>query len=82
MVFKRRKEPTEWEIEPEWPRNGDTYFWVRSDIGGVCKSKWADDVSHHEFRWATGNCFRTRSEAEEAIGEAIAYFSWKGMNRG
>lgn len=57
------------EILPNFwrPKNGDTYYWVRSDIGQVCKSEWASDAKRHEFRWSIGNTFRTRSDAEQAI---------------
>lgn len=32
------------------PKNGDTYYWVRSDIGMICKSEWASGTPRHEFR--------------------------------
>ena len=50
-----------------WPQNGDAYFWVRSDIGDICMSEWADDVPYHEFRKSIGNVFPTRASAREAI---------------
>lgn len=51
----------------DWPQNGDAYFWVRSDIGDICMSEWADDVPYHEFRRSIGNVFPTRASAREAI---------------
>ena len=50
-----------------WPQNGDVYFWVRSDIGDICMSEWADDVKKHEFKKSIGNIFKTRAEAKVAI---------------
>lgn len=50
-----------------WPHNGDVYFWVRSDIGDICMSEWADGVKKHEFKRSIGNIFRTRSDAQAAI---------------
>ena len=60
--------------EAEWPQDGDVYFWVRSDIGQICKSEWSDGVPHHAFRKATGNCFRTRVDAEKGIAHCIRRF--------
>lgn len=51
----------------DWPQNGDAYFWVRSDIGDICMSEWADGVKKHEFKKSIGNIFRTRSDAQVAI---------------
>ena len=56
-----------------WPLNGDVYFWVRSDIGAICQSEWADDVAHHHFRKDTGNCFRTRADARKAIEDVETF---------
>lgn len=50
-----------------WPQNGDIYFWVRSDIGDICMSEWADGVKKHEFKKSIGNIFKTRAEATVAI---------------
>ncbi len=62
------------ELRPDYrPKNGDTYYWVRSDIGQICKSEWASDAKRHEFRWSIGNTFRTRSDAEAAI---VAQKKW------
>lgn len=62
--MKRKKETKDYTV---WPKNGDAYFWVRSDIGDICMSEWADDVPYHEFRRSIGNVFPTRSSAREAI---------------
>lgn len=51
----------------KWPQNGDIYYWVRSDIGDICMSEWADGVRKHEFKKSIGNIFRTRADAIEAI---------------
>lgn len=65
-MFKRKSKKEILSINL-WPQNGDVYFWVRSDIGGICMSEWADNVSHHEFRKSIGNIFRTKHDAEIAI---------------
>ena len=64
--------------EEKWPQDGDVYFWVRSDIGMVCHSEWADDGPYHQFRKDTGNCFRTRADARNAIEEVKSFNRWKG----
>ena len=56
----------------EWPQNGDIYYWVRSDVGDVCRSEWADGVRKHEFKRSIGNIFRTVGEAKEAIARQQA----------
>lgn len=73
-MFKRKNTK---ETKKTWPLDGDVYFWVRSDIGMICQSEWADDGPYHQFRKDTGNCFRTRNDAYEAIGECMAYNRWK-----
>lgn len=75
MGFIKRKEHG---FIGSWrPKNGDVYYWVRSDIGQVCKSEWASDAKHHEFRWSIGNVFCTRSDAERAIVAQQEYFKNK-----
>ena len=67
--------------EAKWPQDGDVYFWVRSDIGMVCHSEWADEGPYHQFRKETGNCFRTRADARAAIEEVKTYNRWvKGVD--
>ena len=61
-----------------WPQDGDVYFWVRSDIGMICHSEWADDGPYHQFRKDTGNCFRTRADAIQGKKDCIKYISQKG----
>lgn len=72
-IFKKKTKPTGNTIR-QWPLNGDVYFWVRSDIGAICHSEWADDVPYHQFRKDTGNCFRTRAEARDGVSRAIVHF--------
>ena len=55
--------------ERDWPKNGDLYYWVRSDIGDICKSNWVDGVKMHEFRWSIGNVFHTENEARITLAE-------------
>lgn len=55
--------------ERDWPKNGDLYYWVRSDIGDICKSRWIDGVKMHEFRWSIGNVFHTENEARMLLAE-------------
>ena len=64
MVKEKTKSIKDYTV---WPQKGDAYFWVRSDIGDICMSEWADDVPYHEFRKSIGNVFPTRASAREAI---------------
>ena len=66
-------------INDLWPQNGDIYFWVRSDIGDICMSEWADGVKKHEFKKSIGNIFRTRSDAKVAIVRQQARAADKGV---
>lgn len=66
-LFKKETIAMTVTLIPYRPKNGDVYYWVRSDIRQVCKSEWASDAKRHEFRWSIGNVFRTRSDAEAAI---------------
>lgn len=75
--MRRKKIEQILETKKTWPQDGDVYFWVRSDIGMICHSEWADDGPYHQFRKDTGNCFRTRADAKEAISECISYNLWK-----
>ena len=59
--------------EENWPTNGEIYYWVRSDIGQICRSVWNDGISNAVFRKNTGNCFKTRSEAVAAIARVKAW---------
>lgn len=56
----------------KWPVNGDVYYWVRSDIGDICKSQWVDGISHHEFKRSIGNIFRSIADARLAIAKQQA----------
>jgi hypothetical protein len=77
-MFKRKsKQEALPPIKHEWPQDGDVYFWVRSDIGMICHSEWANEGPYHQFRKDTGNCFRTRADAKNAISDCIAYNAWK-----
>lgn len=55
-----------------WPVNGDTYYWVRSDIGDICESKWVDGLRKHEFKRSIGNIFRSIADARLAIAKQQA----------
>lgn len=46
-------------------KNGDTYFWSYGS-GDVTTSIWHNG-GDHEMRYAIGNCYKTREEAEQAI---------------
>ena len=59
-------------VTDEWPQNGDVYYWIRSDIGDVCKSEWTDGLRRHEFRASIGNIFRTERDARAAIAKLQA----------
>lgn len=53
--------------ETEWPVNGDTYYWVRSDTGDICQSKYILGDLSTEFRESIGNMFRSKEDAKKAI---------------
>ena len=82
MKFFRRKSNSDLVVvqlssgvdDYDWLGDGSTYYWVRSDIGQICKSKWEDKVPHHHFRLSIGNVFRTRKQAKEAILEQQRWF--------
>ena len=78
MLFDKKKKLKGGEVitDTPWPQDGDIYFWVRSDIGQICKSEW-NESKNHLFRKSTGNCFRTRTEAQDAISREIAYVTSK-----
>lgn len=78
MVVISRLHDTENE---GWPKNGNVYYWVRSDIGQICKSKWNEKVPYHEFRLSIGNVFRTRTEARKAIVKQQAHFRSFGREK-
>jgi hypothetical protein len=52
--------------ESEWPQNGDTFYWVRSDNGDICQSKWNDNSQSCRFRLQIGNVFRSQLDAQNA----------------
>lgn len=54
-------------MENDFPKNGDKFYWVRSDTGDVCESTWIDGSSSCYFRKSIGNIFRSRTTAREAI---------------
>ena len=59
-------------MESDFPKNGDIYYWVRSDIGDVCKSEWSDGLRRHEFRRSIGNIFRSERDALAAVARQQA----------
>lgn len=81
MLLKKNKKIKGGVIStnPQWPQDGDAYFWVRSDIGQVCCSEWSDEGPYHAFRKETGNCFRTRADARNAIDRVKTYISLKDV---
>ena len=48
-------------VEREWPQKGDDYFFSYSN--GIGSYTWDNDMVDN-YNWQTGNCFRTREEAE------------------
>ena len=48
-------------VEREWPQEGDDYFCSYSN--GIGSYVWDNDMVDN-YNWQTGNCFRTREEAE------------------
>lgn len=51
--------------EAEWPKDGDTYFFIDGD-GDVLDSRWDSDL-RDTSRMNIGNVFRTVAEAEHEI---------------
>ena len=49
--------------KPWKPKKGDEYWRCRSKCGSVSSSIWLDDVIDI-CGWKSGNCFRTKEEAE------------------
>lgn len=52
--------------ESEWPQNGDVFYWVRSDTGDICQSRWNENSQSCQFRRHIGNVFRSQVDAREA----------------
>ena len=52
------------EVEEEWPKDGDEY-WFLSDDGIAYDSEWGDDGHDHRRRDYTG-IYRTKEDALEA----------------
>lgn len=50
----------------EWPQNGDTFYWVRSDTGDICESKFYENSQSCRFRRQIGNIFRSQLDAQNA----------------
>ena len=55
----------------KWPANGDVFYWVRSDTGDICESKWCENSMSCKFRASIGNVFRSRIDAEYAMRSQI-----------
>ncbi len=58
----------EYEIEklPWKPKIGETYWFADESEGGIFYSEWSDEAFDYAF-YASGNCFKTKEEAEAAI---------------
>lgn len=52
--------------ESEWPQNGDVFYWVRSDTGDICQSRWNENSQSCQFRRHIGNVFRSQVDARSA----------------
>ena len=52
--------------ESEWPQSGDIFYWVRSDTGDICQSKWSENSQSCRFRASIGNVFRSQVDARSA----------------
>lgn len=59
-------------MESEWPKNGDTFYWVRSDTGDICEGMWIKESQSCYFRASIGNVFRSRQDARIAISRQQA----------
>lgn len=56
----------------EYPSNGEWFYWVRSDNGDICQSRWYDGSTYCQFRKSIGNVFKTANEAKFAIAKQQA----------
>jgi hypothetical protein len=52
--------------ESSFPQNGDVFYWVRSDTGDICESKWNENSQSCRFRKSIGNVFRSQIDARNA----------------
>ena len=58
LTGKYKAVPKPWK-----PKNGDAYWRYRPQVGNASLSAWLDDGIDF-CRWKSGNCFRTKEEAE------------------
>ena len=49
--------------ESEFPTDGDVFYWVRSDTGDICESRWCSNSQSCLFRRSIGNIFKSRGDA-------------------
>ena len=66
---KLSKLPAFWckvKTDDAWPQNGDVFYWVRSDTGDICESKWNENSQSCKFREQIGNVFRSQVDARNA----------------
>lgn len=52
--------------ESGFPQNGDVFYWVRSDTGDICESRWNENSQSCRFRKSIGNVFRSQIDARNA----------------
>lgn len=50
-----------------FPQNGDTYYWISSNTGEICRSSWAGRNPYCQFRLSTGNVFGSWESAQAAL---------------
>lgn len=56
-------------LETEMPKDGETYYWVSTNTGEICKSIWKSRNQFCIFRWSVGLVFRTWDSAHFALSD-------------
>jgi hypothetical protein len=76
----KRLEALRDELPPQWPKEGDTVFFLGSN-GGIKERKWLNK-GYGLFQWETlnrGSIKRTREDAEIADKKRIAMTEWNNL---
>lgn len=54
---------------PFKPKEGELYYYVNLNIGEVMGNYYYSDMNHHVLIVNSGNCYRTKEEAEKHVDE-------------
>lgn len=68
------------QAEKAWPQNGDRY-WTLDDSADIFEATWASD-SIDRSRFAIGNVFRTKTDAERGNERRIVLTTLRQLARG